>query len=218
MRWGDWLLTPQRVAVHLPTRTAVAADLHLGYDRVRRRGGEAVPERSIEEELGPLRRSLEEQGVSRLVIAGDLFEDGRFERDEMVEDLLGWAARHSVELTAVVPGNHDRGLGDATELPVRREGLRIAEWTVVHGDAARPEGPVVQGHEHPWLRWRPGVEGPCYLLAEGHLVLPAYSADAAGGNVLGQARWANYRACVIAGAQVLDFGPVGQLRREGVRG
>jgi len=213
MRWGDWLLTPRRVAVHLPTRTAVAGDLHLGYDRARRRGGEAVPPRSIEEELGPLRRSLEEQGVSRLVVAGDLFEDARFERDEMVEELLGWASRHGVELAAVVPGNHDRGLGDATDLPLRREGARLGEWAVVHGDAERREGPVVQGHEHPWLRWRPGVEGPCYLVAEGHLVVPAYSADAAGVNVLGQPRWAQYRACVIAGEQVLDFGPVGGLRR-----
>jgi hypothetical protein len=27
---AEWLLTAQRVAVHLPTQTAVAADLHLG--------------------------------------------------------------------------------------------------------------------------------------------------------------------------------------------
>ena len=39
----EWLLTAQRAAVHLPTATAVIADLHLGYDQVRRRGGEAVP-------------------------------------------------------------------------------------------------------------------------------------------------------------------------------
>jgi metallophosphoesterase superfamily enzyme len=212
MRWGEWRLTAQRVAVHEPTRTAVAADLHLGYDRVRRRGGEAVPARAIEEELGPLRRCLEEQGVSRLVVAGDLFEDGRYERDEMVEELTGWLGRHGVELAGVVPGNHDRGLGGVTELPVCRDGVRLGAWAVVHGDAATPEGPVVQGHEHPWLRWRPGVEGACYLAAEGHLVLPAYSADAAGGNVLGQARWREHRAVVIAGGRLLDFGPVGALR------
>lgn len=213
MKCGDWLLTAHRVAVHVPTRTAVAADLHLGYDRVRRRGGEAVPVRSIEEELGPLRRGLTAGETSRLVFAGDLFEDGRCEREEMVTELLAWLARHAVELVAVVPGNHDRGLGESSGLPIRREGVRLGQWAVAHGDGELPSGAVIQGHEHPWLRWRPGVEGACYLVKEDHLVLPAYSADAAGGNVLGQARWARYRACVIAGARVLDFGPVGDLPR-----
>ena len=37
----DWLLTAQRVAIHVPTRTAVLADLHLGYDAARQRRGEA---------------------------------------------------------------------------------------------------------------------------------------------------------------------------------
>ena len=31
----DWELTPDRAAVHLPTRTAVVADLHLGYAEAR---------------------------------------------------------------------------------------------------------------------------------------------------------------------------------------
>src|SRR5262249_34562148 len=37
----DWLLTPERAAVHLPTATAIVADLHLGYNHARRRTGEA---------------------------------------------------------------------------------------------------------------------------------------------------------------------------------
>ena len=31
----EWLLTPERVAVHLPTSTGVVADLHLGYEEAR---------------------------------------------------------------------------------------------------------------------------------------------------------------------------------------
>jgi metallophosphoesterase superfamily enzyme len=71
----------------------------------------------------------------------------------------------------------------------------------------------VQGHEHPWARWGPGLGAACYLFAPGHLVLPAYSPDAAGVNVLGARRWADYRCAVIAGDEVLDFGPVGGLPR-----
>src|SRR4051794_7960092 len=125
----EWLLTPVRAAIHLPTATAVAADLHLGYDRVRRRGGEAVPARSVAAELAPLGRLLGEQGVRRLVVAGDLFEDGRCQRDELVAGLQDWLREAGVELVGVVPGNHDRGLGEG-QLPVCRDGLTLGEWRV----------------------------------------------------------------------------------------
>ena len=212
MRVHDWLLTPARAAIHVPTATAVVADLHLGYDRIRRRGGDAVPVRRVADELAGLRMELAQQGVSRLVIAGDLFEDGRYQRDEVLRELVGWLEASAVELIAVVPGNHDR-LGDRVELdgwtmPLFPEGFALGGWHVVHGDGVLPPGRVVQGHEHPWLRWRRGVEGPCYLVGQDRLVLPAMSADAAGVNVWGDARWAGYRACAIAGWRVLDFGDV----------
>src|SRR5580700_10945138 len=98
----EWLLTPRRTAIHLPTATAVAADLHLGYDRVRRRGGEAVPGLPMARELEPLRQALIEHRVRRLVVAGDLFEDGRHQRDEMVEELQAWLTANDVDLVAVV--------------------------------------------------------------------------------------------------------------------
>jgi putative SbcD/Mre11-related phosphoesterase len=205
----EWLLTPWRVAVHLPSMTAVVADLHLGYDRVRRRNGEAVPERPTCDELRPLLMAMRQTKTSRLVVAGDLFEDARVERAELIDELALWLIASGVELVAVVPGNHDRGLGGCDALPIR-EGVELGRWLVVHGDRDVPERPTVQGHEHPWFRWRAGVEGPCYLVGDGRLVLPAYSRDAAGVNVLGKGRWSAYRCCVIAGGEVLDFG---ELRR-----
>jgi uncharacterized protein len=209
---GDWLLTPERAAIHLPTRTAVAADLHLGYDRARHHGGEAVPFRQSTAELSPLRGLLRRESVTRLVVAGDLFEDARRGREAMLEELRAWLADTKTELVGVVPGNHDRGLS-AASLPLFPDGVELGAWHVVHGDRPLPAGPCVQGHEHPCLRWGDAA-GPCYLVAEGHLVLPAYSADAAGGNVLSSARWDRFRACVIAGDAVLDFGEVGELRRQ----
>ena len=208
----DWLLTPARAAIHLPTATAVVADLHLGYDHIRRRGGDAVPVRRVADELSALRLELTEQGVSRLVIAGDLFEDGRHQRDEVLRELIAWLQVSAIELVGVVPGNHDR-LGDRVELdgwtmPLYPEGVDLGGWHIIHGDGVLPPGRVVQGHEHPWLRWRRGVEGPCYLVSAERLILPALSADAAGCNVWGDARWRGYRACAIAGAEVLDFGDV----------
>jgi metallophosphoesterase superfamily enzyme len=212
MRVHDWLLTPARAAIHVSTMTAVVADLHLGYDRLRRRGGDAVPVRRVADELAPLSLELARQSVSRLVIAGDLFEDGRYQRDEVLRELVAWLVASAVELVAVVPGNHDR-LGERVEIdgwtmPLFPSGIDLGGWHVVHGDGELPTGRVVQGHEHPWLRWRRGVEGPCYLVSDERIVLPALSADAAGANVWGETRWKGYRACAIAGDRVLDFGDV----------
>jgi hypothetical protein len=62
------------------------------------------------------------------------------------------------------------------------------------------------------LRWN-GLTAPCFLLREDHLILPAFSADAAGVNVLRGSRWRGYRCCVIAGNKVLDFGETAGLRQ-----
>src|SRR5436309_2535721 len=115
---GEWLLTPERAALYLPSATGVVADLHLGYGEVRRRAGEAVPAVAPAEQLAPLGAALARHKVSRLVVAGDLLEDGRCRRDELVEGFRAWLAQAGVELLAVVPGNHDRGLG--------RSGLPLA--------------------------------------------------------------------------------------------
>ncbi len=207
----DWLLTPQRVAIHVPSGTAVVADLHLGYGQVRRRGGEAVPAPGLSVSLSPLAVALRRHGIHRLVVAGDLLEDGRCSREELVAELVGWLEAAGVELIAVVKGNHDRGLGESA-LPVCAE-VEVGEWRVVHGDGPRPAGQVVQGHEHPWVRWSERLSAPCYLVGDDHLVLPAFSPDAAGVNVLGAERWRGHRCWAIAGEHVLDFGEVAGLRR-----
>src|SRR5262245_47780482 len=104
---ADWLLTPARVAVHIPTATAVVADLHLGYAEARQRAGDAVPARSVTELLQPLADAMRQYQAPRLVIAGDLFEAGV--NDAVLAEFLSWVAESQVELVAVIPGNHDRG-------------------------------------------------------------------------------------------------------------
>ncbi len=209
----DWFLTSCRLAVHLPTATGVIADLHLGYEQARRRAGEAVPETDLEQILTPLRPALRRHAVRRLVVAGDLFEAAP--RADLALALRVWLTAEGVELVAVVPGNHDRGLPSRPELglPVRPEGERVGRWLIVHGDLEQPQGPVVQGHEHPWFRWDERVGAPCYLVGHDHLVLPAFSNDASGVNVLGQARWSGYRCAVVVGAEVLDFGTMAGVNR-----
>jgi len=209
----EWLLTPQRVAVHLPTAIAVVADLHLGYDEARRLAGEAVPPASIEDQLASLGQALSHNGVRRLAVAGDLLEDGRCR--EALAAFRAWLTQRGIDLVGVAPGNHDLARGDAmAEAEWLRAGhVCLGQWRVVHGDGPLPRGPVIQGHEHPWVRWPRGPGAPCFLATTQRLILPAYSVDAAGVNVLGVRRWRPFRCCVVAGGEVLDFGPVAGLRR-----
>ncbi len=195
----DWQLTPERVAVHLPTATAVLADVHLGYGEARRRRGEAVPLRTVAEVLAPLSAVLQRFELRRVVVAGDLFEEGVDEAT--VHALVGWLGVRGCEF-AVVPGNHDRGLTAADGVAVFRRGLALHTWQVVHGDGKLPRGPVVLGHFHPAV-WLAGHLRPCYLLGPQRLVLPAFSTDARG---VQPAPWPGCRRLVPVGNEVLDFG------------
>jgi hypothetical protein len=188
---------------------------YVDWDKLRRQP--ADPRRTLTFDLSgvadpaPLRQALARHGARRLVVAGDLLEEARREGG-VVNELREWLDQAGLELAALVPGNHDRGLAGGSGLRLCRRGFALGGWRVVHGDATLPGGRLVQGHEHPCVRW-PGLPAaPCYLLAEGRLVLPAYSPDAAGVNVVGAPRWAAYRCAVIAGDAVLDFGEVRRLR------
>jgi metallophosphoesterase superfamily enzyme len=214
----DWLLTPERVAVHRPTATAVIADPHFGYDRVRRRSGEAIPQRDVAEALRPLQNVLARHELARLVIAGDLLESarGRALTQDVLEELVEWLRLAGTELIGVVPGNHDHGLEKAApQLPLCPDGMQLGEWRVIHGDGALPSGSVVLGHFHPWLRWG-RISTPCYLVGEESIVLPAYSADARGVNVRGQKQWRRHHCWAIAGAEVLDLGAGSLISRVSV--
>ena len=228
----DWLLTVERVAVHLPTRTAVVADLHLGYAEARRRRGDAVPSESISELLEPLLRIKQLHAVRRLVIAGDLLEDG--DCREALSEFHEWLDRSGMDLTAFVPGNHDLGLEGIvvakSRLPLCPDGVDVGEWRILHGEGPLPDVPVVHGHDHPCLRWSPKsranrprfargrfapnkIEGPCFLSGQLRLILPAYSKEAAGVSVLSVRRWRALCCHPIAGTQVLDLGEISTLRR-----
>jgi putative SbcD/Mre11-related phosphoesterase len=205
---GEWLLTPQRVAVHGPSATAVVADVHLGYAAARQRRGDAVPPTSVAEALRPLALVLAQERARRVVVAGDLFEEGC--RLELAAELQSWLDEHDARLE-LVPGNHDRSQGlSAAGWPVHVAGLEVGGWQVLHGDGTLPAGPVLHGHVHPVVR-RGRWKWPCYLHSATRLVLPAFSAEAAGGNVLGEPAWRGCRCLVIAEGRVDDLGVLREM-------
>ena len=209
---GDWLLTSHRLALHEPTRTAVLADLHLGYSAARRKAGDAIPMRSIADELEPLRQACAAFDIRRLVCAGDLCEAGM--SDALVDSFLASLAECRVELTAIVPGNHDRGWQAFRDrLPMMPDGIDVGEWRIVHGDGVLPTGATMLGHHHPTWRGR-----PCFLVGPRRIVLPAFSTDAAGGGVEGKPRWRGYRVFAIQAGEIVEGELVGptKSRHEGL--
>src|SRR5438105_11261237 len=95
MRWSeDWLLLPERIALHEPSATAVLADVHLGYSAARQRLGDAIPSRSVADEMRPLLDAARLHAITQVIVAGDLFERG-YDAD-IQQQLLDVFARHNI--------------------------------------------------------------------------------------------------------------------------
>ncbi len=216
-----WRLTPEGAAIHLDSSTAVVADLHLGYEWARAAGGDCVPTHSLDETLTKLDRLFTRARVTRLLVAGDLVESHRpcrRTRDD-VERLAGWLAENKVEFV-VLAGNHDRSLQQSGIDPLHAAPLAetacVADWTIAHGHRPITAPKTVSGHLHPVLRFE-GVTATCFLIAPGMIVLPAFSANAAGRDVASgplPSNWkeGNTRCVASSGEALIDLGPLARLR------
>jgi putative SbcD/Mre11-related phosphoesterase len=197
MRWhDDWLLLPQRFALHEPSATAVLADVHLGYSAARQRLGDAIPSRTVREEMQPLLAALSLHSIRNVIVAGDLFERG-YDR-LLAEQLLEFLHAHNIAFQGLVPGNHDRGIEKASiALSIFPDGYQLAGWQIAHGDRPLEHAKTVSGHWHPSLR-RGRVKTPCFLTNGSQLVLPAFSLDAAGVDIRRDKRWRGW-SCYAVG-------------------
>ena len=171
-------------------KTAIIADLHLGFEGAMRKAGVAFPRVQIEE----IRRSLERvlKGVKEVVVAGDLkheFSENLPHEWRDVEDFLRFLEEKGVEVI-LVRGNHDNYL----KAIARKFGIDVVEEYevkgigIIHGHRCKEEWErVIMGHEHPAVkvRVRGGVYSyPCFLRVEGYLVLPAMSPLLSGSDIL----------------------------------
>jgi len=218
-----WQLTPEGAAIHSRERAAVIADVHLGYEWARGAAGDCVPAHSLEETLRRLSLVLDRALITRLVVAGDLVESARpcLRTDDDVRRLRAWLRARGVSLT-VVAGNHDcvrssAGMGARARTQYWAECHIVADWTIGHGDRPIPGPRTISGHHHPALKLE-GTRAPCFLVGSGRIILPAFSLNAAGCDVLTAAlprEWlqAGFRCVASNGVELLDFGPLANLRR-----
>jgi len=211
-----WLLTPEGAAIRPEEATAVVADVHLGYEWARGAAGDCIPAHSLAETCDRLRKAFARAEVRRLIVAGDLVESARpcARTAADVARLGSWLAARGVTLL-VTRGNHDRGLAAFPKAPAIADAEAVGGWTVQHGDRPVVGDRAVIGHHHPVLR-ASGFAAPCFAAGPRLIVLPAFSANAAGLDVAGTAlpaAWARggLRGLVAAGDALLDFGPLDGL-------
>jgi putative SbcD/Mre11-related phosphoesterase len=221
--FDSWELTPEGAAIHRGERTAVIADVHLGYEWARGAAGDCVPAHSLVETLGRLERVLDRAMIVRLIVAGDLVESPRPCRRTAADlrRLRGWLDARRVSLM-VLEGNHDRSLfaGSQRGTAAIRESPAtcvVAGWTIGHGHRPLDGERTISGHLHPVLRFA-GRNYPCFLASAGRIVLPAFSSNAAGGDVITAPlprdwRTGSLRCLASTGGELLDFGPLPELRR-----
>jgi putative SbcD/Mre11-related phosphoesterase len=208
-----WLLAPEGGVIHPRERLAVVADVHLGYEWARGRGGDCVPAHSLAETLAKLSSLLARAAIDRLVVAGDLVESPRRCRrtEADLAELTRWLANRGVTLVPLA-GNHD-----PRRVPALPDSLDVDGWTIAHGHRPIDAPRTISGHDHPVLR-SGCVCAPCFLVGPTTIILPAFSPNAAGGNVASEAipdawRDPSLRCVVAGGAEWLDFGPPAGLGR-----
>lgn len=206
-----WVLSPEGAAIHRAERTAVIADVHLGYEWARGAAGDCVPPHSLGETVARLAAVLDRAPIATLIVAGDLVESHRPCRrtDADVRRLIDWLDARGVRLVAL-EGNHDRGRPGSPASAV------VDGWTIAHGHRPMIGDHRIYGHYHPVVRSE-GFAAPCFLAGPDRIVLPAFSANAAGCDVRTgpiPADWLDpsLRCLASTGAELLDFGPLAGLR------
>jgi putative SbcD/Mre11-related phosphoesterase len=211
-----WQLAPEGALVHPGERLAVLADVHLGYEWTRGRGGDCLPAHSLAETLAKLSRLLTRAAIDRVVVAGDLVESARPCRRTVadVAALTRWLAERGVSLVWLA-GNHD-----PRRVPPLLESIEVGGWTIAHGHRPVVAPRLIRGHDHPVLR-ADGICAPCFLISPTEIVLPAFSPNAAGCNVTLApealpASWSSpvLRCVVACDGDLLDFGPLSELRAQ----
>lgn len=215
-RNGQWRFLHDGALFHSEEKVAVVSDLHLGYEQSRADRGDFLPVDSGE----PLRKILGAMfrrcGCRTLVVAGDILESSAVLRQNptFLIRFSEWIRSEGVE-PVFLRGNHDsRGLPDFAS------SYEIDGWCISHGHEEPSDQPAgvrrISGHLHPVLRWG-GRTWRAFLNGPDRILLPAFSPDAAGADILDfrhfpNETWGGHECLVCRSGDVVSFGTLRTLR------
>ncbi len=150
------------------------SDLHLGKsERLARRGGALLPPYETTETLARLAAEIAALRPACVLCLGDSFDDLDAEAGLDADAQARLAAMNAGRRWIWIEGNHDPG-------PTSLAGAHLAELRegpLVFRHEAAAAGGEVSGHWHPKMRLATrgrAVSRPCFVLAPGRLILPAF--------------------------------------------
>ena len=170
-------------ALFWPARNRLLiADLHLGKADTFRRAGIGLPRGGTTQDLERLSLLIDQTGAAALWVLGDMLH-GPVHDTAWRQTWRDWRSRRPWLEVAVLAGNHDRALADAS-LDIRLLGERCDEapFALRHHPEPVTNLHTLCGHLHPRLvlpGW-PGKRWPVFWLRENVTVLPAFSAFTGG--------------------------------------
>jgi len=215
-RNGPWRFLPEGALSHEVEGVAVVSDLHLGYELSRSDLGDFLPFDSGESVRRRLTGLFRRSGCRTLVVAGDILESTSVMRHDsgILRQLSDWIRAEGVE-PVFVRGNHD-----ARGLPGFTSSFTVDGWCIRHGHEP-PVGRMggersITGHLHPILRYG-GRTWPVFLSSPQSILLPAFSADAAGSDILDprhfpEETWCDHACIACRSDDVISFGNRRDLR------
>ena len=156
------------------------ADLHLGKADTFRAAGIALPRGGTELDLARISALVAETDADAVWVLGDMLH-GRTDLSSWRSAWEAFRDRHPRLSIAVVDGNHDRALQQAS-LDIERLGDAVHDGPFVlrHAPGRDPRGHVICGHLHPVLKLPGQPRTPAFWLQNGCTVLPAFSAFTGG--------------------------------------
>ena len=213
-----WFFTPEGALIRPDDGTLVIADLHLGYEATRAQAGDFLPNQSLKEIQHRLSGLFQKIKVQNLVIAGDVTESqAAFKgRITILDQFLNWVGDQNVE-TLIVAGNHDRPSSPSHTF---QDQVVMDAWLIHHGHKKYNfrelacKGEIV-GHWHPVIKWQ-GRTFRAFLSSPERIVLPAFSGDAAGLDLLSsnifQKSSIPYECWACSDSSVINFGKIQAIR------
>lgn len=227
--FGDISITNLKTI--LVDKTAIIADLHLGYELAMTEQGIFLPTCQYEEIRKNLKQAISKYKPEMLIINGDFkhdFSKPSPQEWREIEKILKFLAEH-IKKVVIIKGNHDNYLLNITSkfsnVEFCKEDYVLNDILITHGHLDNIKyyayKTIIIAHEHPSITLRDdldiGIKIPCFLYGtfkkQNIVVMPAFSPLAAGTDVSNQEK-SSFFSPLLKKFDIDEFNVVGVAEDE----